>query len=60
VRSLAEADLIDEYHFLMYPVIVEVGELLFDGIETRTDLNLESVTTLSEGGVVVAYASVES
>jgi hypothetical protein len=60
VRSLAEADLIDEYHFLMYPVIVEVGELLFDGIETRTDLNLKSVTTLSEGGVVVAYASVES
>jgi dihydrofolate reductase len=58
VRSLAEADLIDEYHFLMYPVIVEVGELLFDGIETRTDL--KSVTTLSEGGVVVAYASVES
>jgi predicted dithiol-disulfide oxidoreductase (DUF899 family) len=60
VRSLAEADLIDEYHFLMHPVIVEVGELVFDGIETRTDLNLKSVTTLSEDGVVVAYASVES
>jgi dihydrofolate reductase len=60
VRSLAEADLIDEYHFLMHPVIVEVGERLFDEIETRTDLNLKSVTTLSEGGVVVAYARVES
>jgi dihydrofolate reductase len=60
VRSLAEADLIDEYHFLMHPVIVEVGERLFDEIETRTDVNLKSVTTLSEGGVVVAYARVES
>ena len=60
VRSLADANLIDEYHFLMHPVIVEVGERLFDGIETRTDLQLKDVTTLDDGGVVVAYARVES
>lgn len=60
VRSLADAGLIDEYQFLWHPVIVEVGERLFDGIETRTDLQLKNVTTLDEGGVIVAYTRVDS
>jgi dihydrofolate reductase len=59
-RSLADAGLIDEYHFVWHPVIVEVGERLFDAIETRTDLQLKNVTTLDEGGVIVAYARVDS
>ncbi|MPV35913.1 dihydrofolate reductase family protein [Georgenia subflava] len=55
VRSLMEADLIDELHIVVHPVVVEVGERLFSGVETRTDLTLESATTFSEGGVLLAY-----
>jgi dihydrofolate reductase len=55
VRTLAAADVIDAYHVAVHPVIVEVGERLFDGITTRKSLQLTTVTTLDDSGVVLSY-----
>lgn len=55
VRTLLEAELIDEFFFVIHPVLIAVGERLFDGIESRTDLELRAVTALEEGGVLVSY-----
>jgi dihydrofolate reductase len=60
VRTLADARLIDEYHFVIHPVIVETGERLFDGIGSRTDLELGDATTLEDGGVLLAYTLIDS
>ena len=60
VRSLTDADLIDEYHVVVHPVIVEVGEHLCDGIKTRRDLQLKTVTTLDDSGVIIVYTPVRS
>ncbi len=56
VRSLADAGLIDEFHILVHPVIVEVGERLFEGVGTRTGLDLKSVATVGDGGVLLVYS----
>ncbi len=55
VRSLAEADLIDEYQFDVRPVVVEVGERLFDGLKGRKDFELVNVQPLEDGSMVVTY-----
>lgn len=60
VRSLADAGLIDEYHFVVHPVLVEVGERLSDGLETRTDLHLLSATPFGEDAVLLTYTRAES
>lgn len=58
-RSLTEADLIDEYHIQMRPVVVNVGEHLFDGLKTRKDFQLIEATPLKEGTVFMKYKSVK-
>ena len=60
VRSLADAGLIDEYLFVMHPVLVEVGERLFERLETRTDLHLVSATPFVEDAVLLTYTHAES
>jgi hypothetical protein len=44
----------------VHPVIVEVGERLFDGITTRKSLQLTTVTTLDDSGVVLSYIPARS
>jgi len=55
VRSLTDADLIDEYQIDVRPVVVNVGERLFDGIEGRKDFELVDVEALEDGSMVVTY-----
>ena len=55
VRSLTNSNLIDEYHLLIRPVVVEVGEYLFDKLITRKDFELIGVTPLKEGSIFVKY-----
>ncbi len=57
VRALTDADLIDEYQIKLHPVVVTVGEHLFDGLKKRKDFRLLEVEALGDGGVLVKYAS---
>lgn len=47
VRSLANANLIDEYQVLVHPVVVNVGERLFDDLKERMDFH--------HGSLLVTY-----
>jgi dihydrofolate reductase len=53
-RALMEHDLVDEFHFWIFPVVVGGGERLFDGIDA-THLKLLDATTFSTGIVVHVY-----
>lgn len=53
-RTLMEHDLIDEFHFWVFPVIAGSGQRLFDG--TEVTLTLLGTTTFSSGIVVHTYA----
>jgi dihydrofolate reductase len=55
VRSLTDANLIDEYHIQLRPVVVNVGEHLFDGLQNRKDFQLIHVEPLAEGTLFIRY-----
>jgi dihydrofolate reductase len=55
VRSLADADLIDVYRFQVHPVVVNVGEHLFDSLQDRKDLHLVDAKPLKDGSISVTY-----
>lgn len=55
VRTLTEAKLIDEYQFAVRPVIVNVGEQLFEGMQDRIDFELVKVQPLEDGSMIVTY-----
>ena len=55
VRSLTKAKLIDEYQFAVRPVVVNVGEQLFEGMQERIDFELVKVQPLEDGSMVVTY-----
>lgn len=55
VRSLANANLIDVYQVLVHPVVVNVGEHLFDNLKERKDFRLVGVKTLTDGSLLVTY-----
>jgi dihydrofolate reductase len=52
-QSIIRLDLVDEYHFFVYPV-VSVGAAWFDQIENKRDMELLSATSY-ENGVVGLY-----
>ncbi|MEX2421074.1 MAG: dihydrofolate reductase family protein [Actinomycetota bacterium] len=54
-RTLLQHDLVDEFHFWMFPVVAGSGERLLDGIDT-THLQLVDTTRFSSGIVVLTYA----
>jgi len=54
VRTLMRHDLIDEYHLLVYPVVLGGGKRLFaDG--AATTLRLADTTTFGSGVVLLVY-----
>jgi dihydrofolate reductase len=53
-RTLMEHNLIDEYHFWLFPVVAGSGQHLLDGIGS-THLNLLDTTRFSSGIVVLTY-----
>ena len=53
-RTLMEHNLIDEYHFWLFPVVAGSGQHLLDGIAS-THLNLLDTTRFSSGIVVLTY-----
>jgi dihydrofolate reductase len=59
VQSLMETDLIDEYRFLVHPIIMGRGKRFFkDGMAT-TRLKLVSTKTHPRGVVVLSYQSIK-
>ena len=53
-RTLLEHQLVDEYHFWVFPVAIGGGERLFDGIDT-THLKLLDTNAFASGIVVHVY-----
>ena len=54
-RSLMDHDLIDEFHYWIFPVVVGAGRHLLEGSDT-TSLKLVDTTTFGSGIVVHKYA----
>jgi dihydrofolate reductase len=59
VRSLMALDLIDEYRFQVYPVVVGAGKQLFGG-DVSTTLQLAETRQLEPGIVVLTYHAAPS
>jgi dihydrofolate reductase len=53
-RTLMEHNLVDEFHFWLFPVAVGGGDRLFEGIDTA-HLDLIDTTRFSTGIVVLKY-----
>lgn len=55
VRSLIDADLLDELRLIVHPVAVGSGAGLFDGIAQRHDLDLVSCQPATTGRLQLTY-----
>jgi riboflavin biosynthesis pyrimidine reductase len=56
--TLAGLDLVDEYHFLVQPIVAGHGPKLLGEIRDRLDLKLSGTTTFGSGVVVLHYTPV--
>ncbi|MNL36765.1 hypothetical protein D3C87_1588700 [compost metagenome] len=56
VTQLAELGLIDEYAFMVNPVVLGSGRTLFDGIKKSPQFKLKSSKTLASGNVLLSYS----
>ena len=55
--QLAELGLIDEYHFVVHPIVIGEGRRMFDGINLQEKLQLKLVesTVFKSGSVALRY-----
>jgi len=53
-QALMARNLVDEFHFWLFPVVVGTGQRLFDGFDV-THLNLVDTTRFASGIVVLTY-----
>lgn len=58
--ALADLGLIDEYEFIVHPVIAGHGPRLFDGLAKRMVLNLVGRNELKSGAVAMRYVPTKS
>lgn len=56
--TLAELDLVDEYHFLVQPIVAGHGPQLLRGVHDRLDLKLSGTKAFGSGVVVLRYTPV--
>ncbi len=55
VSQLAQHGLIDEYQFVMVPVILGSGRTMFDGLKSLLPLELKTSRTFKSGRVFLSY-----
>ena len=58
VRQLTDARLIDEYQFVVTPVVLGKGHTMFEGIKEPLDLKRTSVREFQNGNVLTTYEAV--
>jgi len=56
VSQLARAGLIDEYQFVLNPVVLGQGRTMFDGVEETLNLKLTRTRAFANGKVLLCYA----
>jgi dihydrofolate reductase len=56
--ALIKKQLIDEYWFLIHPVILGKGKQLFEDLNQRSNLKLVDTKTLSSGVVILHYLNI--
>jgi dihydrofolate reductase len=54
-QTLINHNLIDEYHFLIFPIVLGTGKRLFSNVEVPSTLKLVRSSTTSEGVIVCVY-----
>jgi dihydrofolate reductase len=57
VSAFARLGLIDEYRFIVNPVVLGRGKTLFEDINARTKLRLVRTKTFSSGNVLLCYGA---
>ncbi|NTW51597.1 MAG: dihydrofolate reductase [Chlorobiaceae bacterium] len=55
VKLFAENNVIDEYQFMVDPVVLGSGRRIFDGIEKRLRLTLKATRVFRNGSVLLIY-----
>lgn len=55
VSQLAADGLIDEYQFVVNPVVLGTGRTLFEGVEKKLNLRLIKTRTFKNGNIYVCY-----
>jgi dihydrofolate reductase len=58
-RTLIQHNLIDEFHFWMFPVVAGSGGRLLDGVVKATHLELSNTTRFASGIVVLTYSGLK-
>jgi dihydrofolate reductase len=59
LNQFAQQGLIDEYEFMLAPVVMGGGTPIFKGIPQRLDLRLVTTKTFNNGGVLLRYRLAE-
>jgi dihydrofolate reductase len=55
VAQSDQAGLIDEYQFLLNPVVLGKGKSMFEGINGRLSLKLTNTRSFGDGNVILCY-----
>ena len=59
ITQFSEAGVIDEYQFMVDPVVIGEGTPIFKGIRDKLDLRLTGTRTFKSGVVLLSYKPIE-